>query len=215
LLVGYLLTAAVSLTAGVAAIASAFPGLWPHRVALSLGLLVLIALLNLRGLRETGSLMAIPVYLFLVVYLPLLAYGLARSVIDGPGSLAAVAPPAMQPLTAFLVLHTFSAGCTALTGIEAISNGVPAFQPPEARNAGRTLLVMGLLMGLLFVGSIGLTQFLAVIPEAEETVLSALARRLLGSGPAYVLIQASTMLILTVAANTSFAGFPMAFCLGR
>jgi amino acid transporter len=208
LLVGYLLTAAVSLTAGVAAIASAFPGLWPHRVALSLGLLVLIALLNLRGLRETGSLMAIPVYLFLVVYLPLLAYGLARSVIDGPGSLAAVAPPAMQPLTAFLVLHTFSAGCTALTGIEAISNGVPAFQPPEARNAGRTLLVMGLLMGLLFVGSIGLTQFLAVIPEAEETVLSALARRLLGSGPAYVLIQASTMLILTVAANTSFAGFP-------
>jgi amino acid transporter len=208
LLVGYLLTAAVSLTAGVAAIASAFPTLWPHRIAVSLGLLLIITVLNLRGLRETGTAMAIPVYLFLLVYLPMLAYGLVRSVAGGPGVLAAVAPPASQPLTALLILHTFSAGCTALTGIEAISNGIPSFQPPEARNAGRTLLVMGLLMGLLFVGSIGLTQFLAVVPGPQETILSALARRLLGSGPAYLLIQISTTLILTVAANTSFAGFP-------
>jgi amino acid transporter len=208
LLVGYLLTAAVSLTAGVAAIASAFPALWPHRIALSLGLLLVITVLNLRGLRETGTIMAVPVYLFLLVYLPMLAYGLVRSMESGPGVLAAVAPPAAHPLTTLLILHTFSAGCTALTGIEAISNGVPAFQSPTARNAGRTLLVMGLLMGLLFVGSIGLTQFQAVIPAAQETILSALARRLLGSGPAYLLIQISTTLILTVAANTSFAGFP-------
>jgi hypothetical protein len=105
-------------------------------------------------------------------------------------------------------MRAFATGCTALTGIEAISNGVPAFQPPEVRNAGRTLVVMALLMGLLFVGSIGLTQALAVIAGPQETILSALARRLLGSGPAYVTIQAATMLILAVAANTSFAGFP-------
>jgi amino acid transporter len=208
LLLDYLLTAAVSLTAGVAAIASAFPILWPHRVALSLGILIVITLANLRGLRETGTLMAIPVYLFLFTYLPMLAYGLIRAVMDGPGTLVTAAPPPTLPLTTFLVVHAFSTGCTALTGIEAISNGVPAFKPPEARNAGRTLIVMALLMGVLFLGSIGLTQFLAVVAGPQETILSALARRLLGSGPAYLLIQVSTMLILAVAANTSFAGFP-------
>jgi amino acid transporter len=208
LLIDYVLTAAVSLTAGVAAIASAFPALWPYRIVFALLLLLIITLANLRGLRETGTLMAIPVYLFLFTYLPMLAYGAARLLLNGPGSLAVAAPPPSQPLTAFLVLHTFSAGCTALTGIEAISNGVPAFRPPEAQNAGRTLMVMALLMGLLFVGSIGLTQALAVVAGPEETILSALARQLLGSGPAYVLIQVGTMLILAVAANTSFAGFP-------
>lgn len=208
LMIGYLLTAAVSLTAGVEAIASAFPGLWSYRVALSLLLLLIITLINLRGTRESGTLMSIPVYLFLICYLPMLAYGVVRILIDGPGSLPAVAPPATQPLTPFLMLHAFSAGCTALTGIEAISNGVPAFQPPEAKNAGRTLMVMALLMAVLFVGSIGLTQGFALVAGPQETILSALARRLLGSGPAYMLIQASTMLILAVAANTSFAGFP-------
>lgn len=208
LMIGYLLTAAVSLTAGVEAIASAFPILWPHRVLLSLLFLLVITLINLRGMRETGTLMAIPVYLFLLTYLSMLAYGLLRALMEGPASLALTAPPASEPLTLFLVLRTFSAGCTALTGIEAISNGVPAFKPPEAKNAGRTLLVMALLMALLFVGSIGLTQLLAVVAGPEETILSALARRLLGSGPAYLVIQASTMLILVVAANTSYAGLP-------
>ncbi len=208
LLIGYLLTAAVSLTAGVEALASAFPALWEHRVPVALLLLLIITLLNLRGLRETGSMMAIPVYLFLVVYLLMLAYGLARLLIDGPGALSAVVPPPSAPLTTLLLLRAFSAGCTALTGIEAISNGVPAFRTPESRNAGRTLLVMALLMALLFVGSIGLTQALAVVAGPQETILSALARRVLGSGPAYLLVQASTMLVLAVAANTSFAGFP-------
>ncbi len=208
LMIGYMLTAAVSLTAGVEAIASAFPLLWTHRVASSLVLLLVITLINLRGVRESGTLMAIPVYTFLFLYLPMLAYGAIRLLIEGPGVLAVVAPPATHPLTLFLVLRTFSAGCTALTGIEAISNGVPAFQPPEARNAGRTLMVMALLMAVLFVGSIGLTQCLAVIPGPQETILSALARRLLGSGVAYLCVQVSTMLILAVAANTSFAGFP-------
>lgn len=208
LLIGYLLTAAVSLTAGVAAIASAFPELWPYRISLSLLLLLVITMINLRGTQEAGTLMAIPVYTFLFIYLSMLAYGVMRALVDGPGSLSITAPPASQPLTTFLVLHTFSAGCTALTGIEAISNGVPAFRPPEVKNAGQTLMVMALLMALLFVGSVGLTQFLAVVAGPQETILSALARQLLGSGPAYLVIQASTMLILAVAANTSFAGFP-------
>ena len=208
LLIDYLLTAAVSLTAGVEAIASAFPVLWPHRVSVALVFLLVITLANLRGLRESGTLMSIPVYLFLLTYLPMLAYGLIRLWIDGTGNLDTVAPPADRPLTAFLVLHAFATGCTALTGIEAISNGIPSFQPPESKNAGQTLIVMALLMGGLFLGSLGLTRYLAVVVGPQETILSGLARRLLGSGPLYQTIQISTMLILAVAANTSFAGFP-------
>ena len=208
LLIGYLLTAAVSLTAGVEAIASAIPVLWSHRVLIALVLLSFMTVANLRGLRETGTLMSVPVYLFLIVYLPMLSYGLYRLLVDGPAQLEQGFSAAVQPVTLYLVLHTFSAGCTALTGIEAISNGVPAFQPPEARNAGRTLVIMAVLMSILFVGSIGLTQCLGVTAAPQETILSALARSLLGNGVAYYVIQASTMLILAVAANTSFAGFP-------
>ncbi len=208
LLIDYVLTAAVSLTAGVAAIASAFPALWPYRVELSLLLLLIITVVNLRGLRETGTLMAIPVYLFLFTFFSMLIIGLAKLIVEGPGSLAAAAPPPTEMLSAILILHTFATGCTALTGIEAISNGVPAFRPPESKNAGKTLLAMAVLMGLLFVGSIALTQLLAVVAGSEETILSALARRVLGGGPVYVFVQVATMLILAVAANTSFADFP-------
>jgi amino acid transporter len=208
LLIDYLLTAAVSLTAGVAAFASAFPILWNYRILIALVLLAIITLINLRGIQETGTLMSIPVYLFLFTYIPMLVYGLIRLQIQGPVPLQAVAPAPIQPLTLVLVLHAFSTGCTALTGIEAISNGVPAFKPPESRNAGRTLVVMALLMGFLFLGSIGLTQALAVVAGPDETILSALARSILGRGPAYYVIQTTTLLILTVAANTSFADFP-------
>jgi amino acid transporter len=208
LLIGYLLTAAVSLTAGVEAIASAFPALWPYRSLLALVFLTIITLANLRGTRETGTLMAIPVYLFLFTYLPMLAYGGIKLAMVGPGHLSALAPHAVSPLSTYLVLHAFATGCTALTGIEAISNGVPSFKSPETKNASRTLIIMAILMSILFVGSIGLTQYLAILAGPDETILSALARRLLGYGPAYLLIQASTMLILAVAANTSFAGFP-------
>ncbi len=208
LLIDYVLTAAVSLTAGVAAIASAFPALWPYRVELALVLLVIITVANLRGLRETGTLMAFPVYLFLGVYLPMLAIGLVRAVVEGPGSLELNAPSPIVAVTPFLILHTFAAGCTALTGIEAISNGVPAFKPPQTKNAGITLIVMALLMGILFVGSIGLMQYLAVVAGPDETILSALARRVLGYGVPYFIVQTATLLILAVAANTSFADFP-------
>ncbi|MEW6569281.1 MAG: APC family permease [Chloroflexota bacterium] len=208
LLIDYTLTAAVSLTAGVAAIASAFPTLWPHRVALSLAVLVIITLANLRGVRESGTLMALPVYFFLASHLIMLAVGAIRGLIEGPASFASVAPPATAGLSTFLILHTFSSGCTALTGIEAISNGVPAFREPRTRNAGQTLTAMALLMGLLFVGSMGLTQYFAVVAGPDETILSALARRILGPGPLYVAVQAGTLAVLAVAANTSFTGFP-------
>jgi len=208
LIVNYLLNVAVSLTTGVDAIASAFPELWSYRVILSLLLLGAITLLNLRGMRESGIVMAIPVYLFLFAYLPMLGYGGVRLSLEGPGSLTASAPPAVQPLTLVLLLHTFSTGCTAMTGIEAISNGVPSFRPPETKNAGQTMIIMALLMGTLFLGSIGLVQYLAVVAGPQETILSALARRLLGSGPLYLIIQVSTMILLTVGANSSFAGLP-------
>jgi len=208
LLIDYVLTAAVSLTAGVAAIASAFPALWPYRVVLSLAFLVLITLANLRGLREAGTLMAVPVYFFLGSYLMMLAVGVVKALLGSPESFSATAPAPSEPLTAWLVLHALAAGCTALTGIEAISNGVPAFNPPEAKNAVRTLLVMALLMGTLFLGTIGLTQYFAVVAGPDETILSALVRRVLGTNILYVIVQTATLLILVVAANTSFADFP-------
>lgn len=208
LLINYVLTAAVSLTAGVAAIASAFPALWPYQTWIALGLLAVITLANLRGARETGTLMAIPVYGFLVAYLPVIAYGLVVILRGGVTAIHPAAVPASEPFTWLIVLRSFSAGCTALTGIEAISNGVPSFRHPEVRNARITMAVMALLMGVLFLGSIGVTQYLGVTAGAQETILSALARRLLGDGPLYFLVQAATLAILAVGANTSFAGFP-------
>ncbi|CAG0935277.1 Potassium transporter KimA [Thermoflexales bacterium] len=208
LLIDYVLTAAVSLTAGVAAIASAFPALWPYRVEMALVLLVIITIANLRGLRETGTVMAIPVYFFLIAYLTMLAVGVVRAMGTGPVPLAATAPPSFVTLTPFLILHTFAAGCTALTGIEAISNGVPVFKRPESRNAGITLIVMAALMVVLFLGSIALTQYFAVVAGPQETILSALSRQVLGFGWPYLVVQIAMLLILAVAANTSFAGFP-------
>ncbi len=208
LLIAYVLTAAVSLTAGVEAIASAFPSLWPYRIETALLLLAIITLINMRGTQESGTIMAIPVYLFLVIYIGMLLLGFSRAIVEGPGSPGLTAPAPLAPLTLILVLRAFASGTTALTGIESISNGVPAFQSPESRNAGRTLIVMAVLMGFLFLGSLGLTQYFSVMAGPQETILSALARRLVGENLFYYLVQASTLSILTVAANTSFAGFP-------
>ena len=212
LIVNYVLNVAVSLTTGVDAIASAFQGLWPYRMIMSLLLLTAITLLNLRGMREASIIMAIPVYFFLAAYLPMLAYGGVRISLGVPLSLDSTVHPTTRPLSAFMLLYAFSTGCTAMTGIEAISNGVPYFRSPETKNAGRTLLIMALLMGILFLGSIGLVQALHIVAGPEETILSALARYLLGNGFAYLLIQASTMVILTIGANTSFAGLPRLLC---
>jgi amino acid transporter len=207
LMISYVLTAAVSLTAGVEALASAFPGLWPYRTVTALFLLLIITFINLRGVQESGLVMSVPVYLFLFIYLGLIGIGLWRAFLEGPGDYPA-SLPAAEPLSLFLVMSAFSAGTTALTGIESISNGVPVFKPPEAKNAGKTLLVMGVLMGILFAGSLGLIHYFAVLPGGDETILSALARRVVGSGPVYFLVQISTLLVLVVACNTSFAGFP-------
>lgn len=208
LIVNYLLNVAVSLTTGVDAIASAFPVLWAHRVTLSLFLLLGMTVLNLRGMRESGIVMAIPVYLFVFSYFAMMGYGGVRLAVGSPLPPSIPAPPAVQPLTLALLLHTFSTGCTAMTGVEAISNGVPSFRSPETRNASQVMVVMAFLMGLLFLGSIGLIQILAVVAGPQETVLSALTHRLLGSGPGYLIIQSSTLIMLTVGANTSFAGLP-------
>ena len=212
LMIDYVLTVAVSLTAGVEALASAFPALWDHHLALTLVLLVLITIVNLRGVQESGTIMSVPVYLFILTYLGLIAYGLWRAWVHGPGEpvvLPAVTQPQiLQPLTLILVLRAFASGCTALTGIEAISNGVPAFESPEAKNAGKTLAVMAVLMGCLLLGSLGLIQYFGVVSGPDETILSALSRRILSDSPFYYLVQISTLLMLVVAANTSFAGFP-------
>lgn len=210
LLIDYLLNAAVSLTAGVAAMASAFPILWPFRIHLALFLLLVVTVVNLRGMHEAGTVMAIPVYSFTIAYLVLIAGGIFRIAVQGvtPSSVPPQVVPAQQAVTIYLILHAFATGCTALTGIEAISNGVPSFRAPESRNAGQTLLLMALMMSILFLGTNGLTQALAVSPRPDETILSALARQTVGGGLFYFVIQFSTLAILTVAANTSFAGFP-------
>lgn len=208
LLIDYLLNAAVSLTAGVEAIASAFPALWPYRVSAALILLFIITLLNLRGIQEAGTAMAIPVYFFLTTYLAMIIYGFVRLFIEGPVPITTVSLPALQPVTLFLILHAFSTGSTALTGVEAISNGVPAFERPESKNAGRTLILMAFLMTVLVLGTNALTYFFAVTAGSQETILSALAHRLTGTSAFYFVIQIATLLILAVAANTSFAGFP-------
>ncbi len=204
----YLLNVAVSMAAGVAAVVSVFPGLWPHRVPFSLILLVVITVANLRGVREAGAVMVWPVYGFLVTYLLMIGVGLVRAAGEGPGSLAVSAPPPLQPVTLILLLRTFAAGCTALTGVESISNGVPVFRSPEIKHANQTMAAMAILMAVLFLGTIGLTQFFAVVAGPEETILSALGRRILGPGVFFLIVQASTLLVLMVAANTSFVGFP-------
>jgi len=208
LMTDYVLNVAVSVTAGVAAIASAYPQLWQHRTELALVLLAFITLANLRGLRESSGMLALPVYLFVGSYLAMIGVGLLRAAREGPGSLQAVAPPPIAPVSTLLLLRTFSAGCTALTGVESISNGVPVFSPPESKHANQTMAAMSGLMAILFLGTVGLTQFLGVVPGPDETILSALARRVLGPGPLYVVLQAVTLAILVVAANTSFVGFP-------
>ncbi len=208
LFINYVLAAAVSLTAGVAAIASAFPALWPYQTWLALALLAVITVVNLRGTREAGFMLSIPVYFFLVSYIAMLLVGLVRAVLEGPGEPVVPAGMGLEAVTLVMLLHTFSSGCTALTGIEAISNGVQIFKPPEARHANQTMVAMTAFMAILFLGSIGLTQFFGITAGPEETILSALARRVLGPGLAYLLVQVAMLLVLVVGANTAFVGFP-------
>jgi amino acid transporter len=211
LLVDYVLTVSVSVAAGVAAITSVLPGLLdPWRVELAAAGIVLVMLINLRGVRESGTVFAIPTYVFVVSMLALIAVGLARTAMGQPPEVTDVTA-AVVPAEAFgllLLMRAFADGCTAITGVEAVSNGVPAFQRPEARNARTTLAVMAALVGIMFLGTSYLATVAGAVPSADETVLSELGRAVFGVGLPYYVLQLSTMGILILAANTAFADFP-------
>ena len=214
LLIDYTLTVAVSISAAVAAITSIVPELFPERVLIAVALVAVLALGNLRGVRESGTLFMAPTYLYVVVVLGVIGLGLARYL--GGDLPAYEAPPGWLeaettgPLTLFLILRAFSSGAVALTGTEAISDGVPAFKPPEWRNARTTLTWAAAIFGTLFLGISFLASNIGIVPDPSEqqTVLSQLTRALTGEGPYLYLVQLATALLLALAANTSFADFP-------
>jgi len=219
LLIDYVLTAAVSIAAGIAAITSAAPALHRYRVWLCVLGVVLIAVGNLRGVRESGNLFAAPTYLFVAAYLAMIGWGMLGWLAGWPagrGPAAEAVASETQALTLFLALRAFASGCAAMTGIEAVSDGVPAFRPPEAHNARVVLVWLGIILITLFVGITLLVNAFGIIPIEGETVTSQLARRVFGENLFYYLVQAVTTLILVLAANTSFADFPrLAFFLAR
>ena len=216
LLVDYVLTVSVSVAAGVAAITSALPVLYPRRVAIGVGVVLFIMLANLRGIRETGRIFAVPTYWFILSLAALLAGGFYRLLSQGAAPPPVESLPVQEPLSLLLVLRAFSSGCAALTGIEAVANGVQAFKPPESRNAGITLAWMAGILGSAFLGVTFLAYFYPIVPVEGETVISMLGRQIFGRTWVYYMIQAATAVILLLAANTSFSGFPMlASMLGR
>lgn len=218
LLIDYVLTVAVSMSAAVAAITSAVHILEPYRVELAIGLISLVTLANLRGLKESGRIFAIPTYLFIGSMFALIGVGLIKMMLGG-GSVPSAPVPAVpympeefQELSFFLLLRAFAAGCTALTGIEAIADGVPAFQKPESRNASITLVIMAVILCTMFLGTTVLANAYHIIPDGSlepETANSQLARMIFGNNsPFYYVLQVATMLILVLASNTAFADFP-------
>jgi amino acid transporter len=217
LLTDYVLTVAVSVAAGTAALTSVFSGLFPFRVMIGVGFIALIALGNLRGVRESGRIFALPTFFFIAMMALLLGFCTFRLLTGQlhPAGQTFPIPPTrgIEALSLFLILHAFASGGAAVTGVEAISNGVPAFKPPEWRNAITTLMWMGFLLGAMFLGISIMAAHLRVVPDPEEkvTVLAQVARAAFGGGAGtvlFVMLQAATMLILVLAANTSFADFP-------
>ena len=217
LLIDYVLTVAVSVAAGVAALTSAVPTLFPYRPGLCVVAVVGIALANLRGIRESGQLFAAPTYLFIASLGGLIVYGGLGALFDFlPEAPYQRHPPGLEGVGLILFLRAFSSGCTALTGVEAVSDGVPAFKPPEAHNARVVLTWLGVILITLFLGITFLAYDFGITPRPEETVVSQLARHIFGSGFLYYELQVVTMLILLLAANTSFADFPrLSFFLAR
>jgi amino acid transporter len=219
LLVDYVMTVVVSVVAGVVAITSAAPSLQRHAVGLSVVFVVLITLVNLRGVRESGKAFAIPTYGFIVGVGLLFAFAAGHAVFGGglPDAVSATEPlPQVTRVgglfTVFLAMRAFASGCTALTGVEAISNGVPAFRKPKGRNAARTLVIMGGLSVSMFVGVtvLALATHARAYPDGSPSVISQLAQVVWGHGSVlYVLFQAATAAILILAANTAFNGFPV------
>ncbi|AFZ11082.1 amino acid/polyamine/organocation transporter, APC superfamily [Crinalium epipsammum PCC 9333] len=208
LLIDYILTVTVSISAATAALTSAIPALQPYTVGLCVIFIFLVMLANLRGVRESGNIFMVPTYAFVVSIFVLIAIGLFKQ-FTGHSPEAYPAIPASESLTLFFVLRAFSAGCTALTGVEAISDGVLAFKPPEWENARKTLLYMGVVLGFMFIGITYLARSYHIVPEEGQTAVSLLGRQILGdTNPFYYFIQIATLLILLLAANTSYADFP-------
>ncbi|MBL7685346.1 MAG: APC family permease [Deltaproteobacteria bacterium] len=208
LLIDYVLTVSVSAASGVAALTSAFPVLYPYTISIAIFFVTIVTLANLRGVKESGALFALPTYFFVISFLFMIGYGFFQYFF-----LKRPVPPetlhsSIEPFGIFLLLRAFSSGCAALTGVEAISNGVPAFKSPESKNANITLIWMGIILLCLFLGITELARFYHVIPRESETVISQLAKNIFGHGFFYYVIQFSTALILFLAANTAFADFP-------
>jgi amino acid transporter len=217
LLIDYILTVAVSVTAGVEAVTSALPVLFPYRVWLCLAAIIVITIANLRGVRESGNIFAAPTYLFVLSTLAMIAWGLVGTTLgrmeEAPWE---PHPPGLEGIGLFLLLRAFAAGCTALTGVEAVSDGVPAFKAPEAYNARIVMAWLGAITVTMFLGITYLAYDFGIVPGGNETVVSKIARRVFGGGVLYYEIQAVTMLILLLAANTAFADFPrLSFFLAR
>src|ERR1700683_3115212 len=217
LLADYILTAAVGISAGVGALISAVPSLLPHTVSLCVGILIVITILNLRGVREAGTAFAIPTYLFVGTILITIVAGIVRVLVSGGHPTPAVALPAPPPVTAavsyWLLLKVFASGCTALTGVEAVSNGVKAFKEPTVKNAQRTLTVIIFLLAVMLAGISYLVKVYGIAatdPGAPgyQSVLSMLTAAVFGKGIFYYLTIAAILIVLSLSANTAFADFP-------
>jgi amino acid transporter len=212
LLTDYILTVAVSISSGVAQIVSAFPGLDPWRVEIAVFVIGIITIVNLRGVKESGAVFSIPTYFFLGMMLLTLVTGFIRmftGTLPTVTGVEAIHHDVVEPLTLFLVLRAFSSGCTALTGIEAISNGIQAFKKPRSKNAAITLVWMSSILIVLFLGITVLANQIHAVPSHTETVISQMGRTVFGNGSIfYYLMLAGTALILLMAANTSYADFP-------
>jgi amino acid transporter len=212
LMVDYVMTVAVSTASGVAALTSAFPALYDYRVYICVGVVVLVAVANLRGLRESGTLFAFPTYAFVLLCGGMVVVGVIRWLMgDLPHQVQQAPVEAAQGLTVFLILRAFSGGCSAMTGTEAISNGVPIFKRPESRNAAITLGIMASILGFLLIGVTVLSQVLHLVPftDGSDTILSQVGRAVYGNGGVfYFALQIATMAILFLGANTSYADFP-------
>ncbi|MBA9042356.1 amino acid transporter [Bacillus aryabhattai] len=210
LLVDYILTVAVSVSAGTDALTSAFPTLHSYNVIISCLLVIFITILNLRGVTESASVLAYPVYLFVVALLLLIGVGMWKVVTgQAPADLHASIGTVVPGISLFLLLRAFSSGCSALTGVEAISNAVTNFKEPAAKNAVRTLTAMGIILAVLFSGIMFLGYWYGIAPKSEETVVSQIASQVFGRNGFYFFVQGTTALILVLAANTGFSAFPL------
>ncbi|OJG63114.1 amino acid permease [Enterococcus mundtii] len=210
LLIDYMLTVAVSVSAGAEAITSAIPALYGHQVAISVTIVLLLMMLNLRGLRESASFLLFPVYTFILVISLLIVVGLFNIVTGAVPLQATALPGAVVPgVSVALILRAFSSGSSSLTGVEAISNAVPFFKKPRAKNAAMTLTMMALILGFFFVGITFINYWYGIVPEKEVTVLSQIGQAVFGHGILYYILQFATALILAVAANTGFSAFPV------